>query len=70
MGKDRGSELHDHHNDGERDHAEGRGYSPPHGAIDKIDAFLKDTVGATRDAEKKVAEDNEAYKKGWRNVDK
>lgn len=53
---------HDHHNDGQRDRAEDNGYNPPHGTIDQLTTW-------SSEGSKKLVEDNEAYKEGWRHTD-
>lgn len=52
----------DHHNDGQSDRANGKGYKAPHGFFDEMLTF--------GDANKKVFDDNRAYREGWKNADK
>ena len=54
--------LRDHHNDGEKDRAEGKGYNTPHGLVEEL--F---TWPGSKASKKNIA-DNEAYRKGWRNA--
>ena len=59
MSRDRGSELQDHHNNGERDCSEGK-HEPPHTIIPFVDAIL---YGG--EFENEMIEDNNAYRDGW-----
>lgn len=52
---------HDHHNDGEKDYAEGNGYNPPHGLLENALTWSKSGCD-------EIAEDNKAYQSGWDNA--
>lgn len=55
--------VQDHHNDGQRDRSEGDGYNAPHSELEKAFTWSHDRM-------QKQADDNNAYKDGWRNADK
>ena len=58
MNEDRGDELNEHHNDGEKDASDNK-YNPPH-SISPLDFVVYSDHETDR-----MIEDNEAYDKGY-----
>lgn len=59
-----GKTLNDHHNKGQTDRAEGKGYNSPHGLLEEVMTW----PGSSK-SERNIAE-NKAYSSGWRNAGK
>jgi hypothetical protein len=60
--QDRGRELQNHHNDGEKDVSKGK-YEPPHSTGDEFRNFINPFKSV--ESLTKIHEDNEAYNKGY-----
>ena len=52
----------DHYDDGQRDAAEDRGYNPPHDLLENITTW-------SREGCERIAEDNGAYRDGYKDSD-
>ena len=53
----------DNHAKGQQDRAAGKSYDPPHGMLDEALTF-------TESGNRKIVDDNSAYRAGWHNADK
>jgi hypothetical protein len=53
--------LQQHHNAGQADQADGKGYNAPHGVLKGVVTFGEEA--------KRDVEDNVAYRQGWENAE-